>query len=85
MQMSQNRLDDGRVIKTHIAFLFSLLKDTPYRIKRLVSIFFSFIVGCECLSGRIDSKSIKNHRWGLPGVGGTNVELKGKEKDTVLI
>lgn len=38
MQMSQNRLDDGRLIKTHIVFLLSLLKDTPYRILRLVSI-----------------------------------------------
>lgn len=83
MQGSQNRLDDGRVIKTHIAFLLSLLKDTPYRAQRLVSIFFSFILGCEYLSGRIDSKSIKNHRWGLGG--GTNVEVEQKEKGTVLI
>ena len=53
------------MIKTHVAILLSLLNDIPYpSIQRLVFTFFSFVLGCEYLDGRMYSKSIKNHGWG---------------------
>lgn len=51
MQMSQNRLDDGRVIKTHIVYFAFIVKRYPLSHSALGFYFLLFYSGMRVLVG----------------------------------